>query len=249
MSMDRWFECCDEILARVRSTQAHAIRRAAEMIAEAAQAGGGLHIYDTGHCQQEPLHRAGGLLMITPLRVSFSVDSRPARRRAAVVEQRQAGLRRRTDETAFDIAVERSGLAPGDVLIVNSVSGKIASVVQMALAAKRLGAQVVAITNVTYSQAVASEHSSGKHLYEVADVVIDNCGVVGDAVLDVAGVDTRAAPTSGVAFCYILWALVSEAIAQMLARGLKPHVYRSINLPDGEQFNARAEAEYRETGL
>jgi uncharacterized phosphosugar-binding protein len=50
------------------------------------------------------------------------------------------------------------------------------------------------------------------------------------------------------AFCYIIWALVAEAVGRMQTRGLHPHVYRSVNLPDGERFNARAEAEYRETG-
>jgi uncharacterized phosphosugar-binding protein len=35
----------------------------------------------------------------------------------------------------------------------------------------------------------------------------------------------------------------------MIARGLHPHVYRSVNLPDGEEFNARAEVGYRETGV
>ena len=114
---------------------------------------------------------------------------------------------------------------------------------------QQLGLRVVAITNVAYSKSVASQHSSGKHLFEVAEVVIDNCGVVGDAALDMEGLDTRAIPTSGLTFCYIIWALTAEAIAQMHARGLKPHVYRSVNLPDGEAYNTRAEAEYRETGV
>jgi uncharacterized phosphosugar-binding protein len=83
----------------------------------------------------------------------------------------------------------------------------------------------------------------------VANVVIDNCGVVGDAVLNVEGVDTGVAPTSGVTFCYIMWAIVAESVAQMRALGLHPHVYRSVNLPDGEKFNARAEAAYRQSGV
>jgi uncharacterized phosphosugar-binding protein len=65
----------------------------------------------------------------------------------------------------------------------------------------------------------------------------------------VEGVGTAVAPTSGLTFCYTIWAIVAEAVAQMLARGLRPHVYRSVNLPDGEDFNARAEAAYRETGV
>jgi len=249
MTMERWFHRCDELLSRIQATQAASLRRAAELIAEAAQAGGGLHIYNTGHCSHEPIHRAGGLAMITPLQFSLTVDSHSAPQRKEAAAERARQSRPATDETVAAAALARSGLAPGDVLIVNSVSGKAASVVEVALAAQRLGAKVVAITNVSYSAAVESEHHTGKHLYEVADVVIDNCGVVGDAALDVEGLDTRVAPTSGLTFCYIIWALISEAVARMLGRGLKPSVYRSVNLPDGADFNARAEAQYRATGV
>jgi uncharacterized phosphosugar-binding protein len=249
MSIDRWFAFADQVLARVRATQTEAIRRAARLIADAAQAGDGLHIYDTGHCSHEPLHRAGGLLMMKPFRFSLGLESTPAPRRADTAAQRRRTSRGPTDEALADLALSRSALAPGDVLIVNSVSGKAPAVVQVALAAKQLGASVVAITNVTYSRAVPSEHSSGQRLCDVADVVIDNCGAVGDAALDVEGVDAKVAPTSGLTFCYIIWALVSEAVAQMAARGLKPHIYMSVNLPEGADFNARAEAEYRNTAV
>jgi len=41
---------------------------------------------------------------------------------------------------------------------------------------------------------VEPNHSSGKKLYEVADIAIDNCGPVGDAILQVDGLDTGACP-------------------------------------------------------
>ncbi len=249
MSMSKWFDACGEVLARIRDTQAEAVRQAATLIAEAAKAGGGLHIYDTGHCSREPIHRAGGLLMLSPFRFSLNVETRAAPRRRELVARRQEDFRQSAEEATVDLAVKRSALAPGDVLLVNSVSGKTATVVQVALSAHQLGLSVVAITNVAYSKSVPSEHSSGKHLFEAADVVIDNCGVVGDAIVEMEGLDTKVAPTSGVTFCYIIWALTCEAVDQMLARGLKPHIYQSINRPGGEEFNARAEVEYEKTGV
>lgn len=249
MSAERWFQSCDEILAKIRTTQQEHIQHAACLIASAAESGGGLHFYDTGHCLREAVHRAGGLCLLSHLQLDFSVDSRPAPKRAEQTRDRHLAGRAESDEQLARLAVQRSGLAPGDVLLIASVSGKAALVVEIALAAQRLGAKVVAITNVTYSMAVESTHSSRKRLCEVADVTIDNCGVVGDAVLSMEGIDTGVAPTSGVAFCYIVWALVAEAVAQMQARGLHPHIYRSVNLPDGEEYNARAEQGYRETGV
>ncbi len=249
MSAEHWFERCDEILGKIRATQGESIREAARLIADAAEAGCGVHFHDTGHCSREPIHRAGGLCMLSPLQFSLNLESRAAPKRSPKVGERQQRTRGASDEQLAALAIERSALAAADVLIISSVSGKTASVVEAALATKRLGAKVVAITNVMYSRAVDSQHSRGKRLYEVADVVIDNCGVVGDAVLDVEGVGTAVAPTSGVTFCYIVWAIMAEAISQIQARGLAPHVYRSVNLPDGEEFNTRAEAAYRETGV
>lgn len=249
MSAERWYEAAEGVLSRIRETQTETIRQVAAKIAGSAAQGGGLHIYDTGHCSHEPIHRAGGLLLLRDLRFSLNLVSTSGPRRAAEVAARQQVTRGTQDEELADLAVRRSALAPGDVLIVNSVSGKAILPVQVALSAKELGVTVAAITNLAYSSGMESLHSSGKRLFEVADLVIDNCGVVGDAVLNMEGLDASAIPTSGLTFCYIIWALTAEALAQMVARGLKPHVYRSVNLPEGEQFNARAEAEYRETGV
>ncbi len=249
MSAERWFERCNEILDSIRTTQLEPICQAAQLIAEAARAGGALHFYDTGHCSHEPIHRAGGLCLIRRLNFDFTIETQAGPKRGDQVAQRHAEIRRPTEEELAQIGVQRSGLAPGDVIIVNSVSGKAPVLVEVTLAAQRLGAKVVGITNTAYSRSIQSQHSSGKRLCEVADVVIDNCGVVGDAVLNMEGVDTGVAPTSGVAFCYIIWAIVAESVAQMRALGLHPHVYRSVNLPDGEEFNARAETAYRESGV
>ncbi len=106
MSISRWFEACGEVLDRIRDTQSEA---------------------------NEPIHRAGGLLMMTPLRFSLSVETRAAPRRRELVARRQEEFRQSTEEGAVSLALERSALAPGDVLIVNSVSGKTATVVQVAL--------------------------------------------------------------------------------------------------------------------
>ncbi len=249
MSAERWFAQCDEVLARIRTTQREPIRKAAQLIIEAAAVGAGVYFFDTGHCSGEPIHRAGGLYMLRPLRFSLTVDSQTAPKRAQQADARRAASGDSGAEELAALAVERSALAPGDVLIINSVSGKSARVVEVARAAQRLGARVVAISSVAYSSAMPSRHSSGNRLFELADVVVDNCGTVGDAALDMEGVDTAVAPTSGVAFCYIIWALVAEVVAGLTTRGLTPHVYRSVNLPDGEDFNARAEQAYQENGI
>lgn len=54
-----------------------------------------------------------------------------------------------------------------------------------------MGAKIIVLTNMDYSTKVESRHPSGKKLYEIGDVVIDNCGNYGDAVLEVDGLPQK----------------------------------------------------------
>ena len=70
---------------------------------------------------------------------------------------------------------------------MGSVSGKTANVVELALQARAHGLTVIALTALAYSSQLASEHPSGKRLYEVADLALDNHAPFGDAMLAVEG--------------------------------------------------------------
>ena len=239
MSAKRWMEAADGVLERIRTSQVAKIEAAAGLIAERMAQGGAFTLYDCGHCSGEPHHRAGGLLAIHRFSPSFPVSGPqpPGRKVQGPSEEELGGL-----------AVAYSSLQAGDVLLIISVSGRRPLVVEVAQRAREKGVAVVAITSLAYSGALPSLHSSGKRLYEVADLAIDNCGVLGDAILEVEGVDAPVGPTSGLGFVYIFWALVAEVVQRLAERGLKPHAYRSVNRPGGEEFNAAARAEYEKTG-
>jgi len=243
VSAQAWFSGCDEVLKRIRETQAANIEQAAQMIADAMAAGGALHFYDNGHCPGEPLGRAGGLLAIHPISVSVNV-SHPC-------PPKHAGKQPAIDYSAENarIAVERSNMFAGDCLLLMSVTGRSAFTVELALQAKARGLKVITIGSLAYARVAEPKHPSGKKVFEIADVVIDNCGIPGDAVLDMEGIATRVVPTSGVAGCYIVWAITAEAVKRLLERGSKPSIYRSINLPDGEAFNTAQRKQYEKTGI
>jgi len=243
--MQRWFAACEDVLGKIRETQAPAIRQAAEVIAAALARGNALHYYDTGHLASEPIARAGGLMAINPISFSLSVNHpMPPSHRERIAS---AAAARAEEEVEF--ALNRCNLLAGDCLLVISNSGKTPIPVQMALGAQRRGLKVIALTSVAFSRKCHSEHSSGKRLFEVADIVIDNCGVPGDAILPMPGLDTNICPTSGVAGAYILWALHAEIVERLCSRGKKPHIWRSVNLDDGPEYNRRAAEEYQRVGL
>jgi len=251
MSLAQEFmDAAESLLRRIRETQLERIMEAGQLIADALAAGGALHYFDTGHCTEELLHRAGGLFAINPIQVNLSV-SHPLPPPCRDQEQPELAdfYRRHQDESILPFVLANCHFRPGDVLLIHSVSGRNALPVGLALGAKEKGIRVVAITSRAYSQAVEPNHSSGKKLYELADIAIDSCVPVGDAILQVDGLDTGACPSSGLAFVYIAWSLIAQVIEELLRRGIKPHVYRSVNLPDGREFNRRAQREYERTGL
>ena len=76
-----------------------------------------------------------------------------------------------------------------------------------------------------------------------ADLVLDNHAPYGDAMLEVPGLDYPVCPASGLGAATIMWAVVAGIIEEMLARGLKPTVFPSVNRPDGRALVSQVEAE------
>ncbi len=244
MLAQKYFELIRPLIDEVERTQLGAIDQAAEMIVESVTRGGVLHLYDTGHVlEREAVGRAGGLFMVTPLSFQANVNN-PAR-------QREGKAPRPTEaEVAgwVSYALTQSKLRPGDILVVGSVSGRRPIVMEVALQAKQRGAKVIALTSLTYSNAAPIEHSSGKRLHDVADLVIDHACVVGDALVEVPGLEQRICPGSGVTAAIIWWALVAQIVERLMARGLKPSVWTSINLPNAADINEKTRQEYEAKG-
>ncbi|MBO7403818.1 MAG: SIS domain-containing protein, partial [Clostridia bacterium] len=69
----------------------------------------------------------------------------------------------------------KTELKAGDVLFVSSVSGRTLPAVNLAWNAVEKGVIVIALTSMSYAQAVEPVHPSGKKLYEFATYTLDNC--------------------------------------------------------------------------
>jgi len=104
---------------------------------------------------------------------------------------------------------------------------------------------VVAMTSLEYSRASKSRSKSGKNLYEVADLVIDNCGEIGDAAIEIAGFEQKTAPTSTVSGAAIINAITAQAAGIFLERGIDPPIFMSANLDGGDEKNAALMQKYK----
>ncbi|HVH57693.1 MAG TPA: SIS domain-containing protein [Vicinamibacterales bacterium] len=228
MAFEAYLAAAHGALDRVAREQGDSIRRAGAAVADALASGGILHIFGAGHSHllaEEGFYRAGGLAAINPIldrRLMF-FDGALASTRA----EREPGY-------AAEI-LEREDVRRGDAGIVVSNSGRNAVPLEMAMALHARGVSVIAITSLEHSRAMASRHSSGRKLYEIADVVIDTSIPAGDAAVALPGTSIRMGPLSTVVGATIIHSVCIEAAARLLDRGVAPPVLASANLDTTSQ--------------
>jgi uncharacterized phosphosugar-binding protein len=233
----RYLQNAVEVLTAILVDELAAVCAAAALCARAIGGGGLLHVLGTGHSHllaAEMFYRAGGLAAVDPvlderlmLHVS-ATDSTRQERLPIVGEQVLAGL----------------SLASGDAMIVVSNSGGNAVCNVVAAGAKRAGVHLIAIVNRAH--AAAQQAGGGvPGLLDVADVVIDNHGVVGDASIEVAGVDCAVGPTSTVAGAAIVNAIAVETARLLAERGEPVAVLASSNVAGGAEHNEAVLAPFR----
>lgn len=240
-----YYNAVTGMLSEVIETQAGAIAEAGRLGAEAILNGGLIHALGTGHSHmiaEEMFTRAGGLVLANAIFEPSLMLHEGVQRSSAL--ERLPGYAERL------LATEP--LSSGDLLIVISNSGRNAVPVEAALIGRERGLKVAAITSVAHSQSQPPNHASGKRLFEVADVVIDNCGVPGDAVLPVAAPGrgtaeptVMACATSTVVGAFIMQALMSAVVERLAAAGMDPlPVLRSGNIEGASEHNRRVRAAY-----
>lgn len=137
----------------------------------------------------------------------------------------------------FEYDKHWSELKEGDVLVLSSVSGRTISVVNMAYDAVQRGIKVIAFTSMEYAVQVDPVHESGKKLFEMATLTLDNCAPSAEAMLDVEGIEARFAAASGITSDYIMWSVTAVAVEKLLSMGLTPGILKSANYPGGMDYN------------
>jgi uncharacterized phosphosugar-binding protein len=90
-------------------------------------------------------------------------------------------------------------------------------------------------------------HPSGQCLHDLADIVVDLGGHVGDGALTFPEIDARVIPSSGITGMLAMWMIFAETIEDVLAAGKVPLVYQSLQIPQAIARNDREVAEYART--
>ncbi|PZT75851.1 MULTISPECIES: SIS domain-containing protein [unclassified Streptomyces] len=235
----QFFDAAIGLLGRVRDEEAGNIAAAGAAIADTVEAGGRLFAFGAGHSSlpaQDVVYRAGGLALMNLMVVpgALGVDVMPATLGSAL--ERVDGL--------AGAVLDSSPAKAGDVLVIISLSGRNALPVEMALNARALGLKVIGVTSVAYAENTRSRHSSGGFLRDHCDIVLDSKIAIGDAELEVDGIEAPFAPASTVVTSAIMQGVMAAAAENLLARGIEPPLLRSGNVDGGHEWNGRVMTQY-----
>jgi uncharacterized phosphosugar-binding protein len=227
-----YLETAREMLDRATKLNARALKTAGALIGQSIAEGGVLHTFGSGHSEiigREIIGRAGGLMPVSGIfdpGMGFS--------------ENVVGYGTRLAERYHNT----HGLHPGEVIIVISNSGKNASPIEVALAAKSKGLTVIALTSMAMSTTAKTVHPGGQNLHAIADHVLDNLGVSGDAIVEIAD-GQQAGPTSTLIGATLLNLLALEAMTWLRDHGHELPLVRSQNLPGGMEANIELSQRYR----
>ena len=226
------------MLEQVEQQEQAGIEAAAKAAYESIQKGGLLHVFSTGHSHmivEEMFYRSGGLVPVNPILVDELMVHK-----GAITSTRMERLHGKAEEV-----LSAAGLQKGDTIIISSNSGINAVPVEAAVYAKQQGLTVVAVTSRKVSQTLQSRCENGKHLYEVADIVIDNHAPRGDGFFTIPGTEQITGGASTFSSLFIAQRIVLKIENLYLAQGEMPPVLRSANLPGGDEYNSKVIAQYQ----
>lgn len=240
--MFQYMDKVTEILKVVKENESGVIQEAIDLMTEANLNKQSVFIFGASHAgilMEEMYYRAGGMMTINPI---FGREVMLDRSPITFTSQME---RLEGYGTSLASTVD---FKENDVLILHSVSGRNPIIIDIAIAAREKGVKLIGLTNVSYSKSVTSRHSSGKRLFEVVDIVIDNHGDIGDACCDIKGIEQKVGASSTVVGASILNTIIVETCQKLVDSGVKyPPIFYSANLDGGDQLNQDLYEQYKES--
>jgi uncharacterized phosphosugar-binding protein len=232
-------EHVDGLFDQMVSRSGEAMDRAAEAMLGAIERDAIIHVVGAGgHSQLAPMEmflRAGGLanvsIMFPPGLGLF--DGKPCL-------ERTPGM--------GGVTMAYYDVRPEDVVMVCNLYGMNAATIDLALAAKRRGATLIALTSVQFGLNTAPDfrarHPSRKNLADIADITIDTHTSVDEQLLKVPGVSQRVGVASTIASVFVMQLLTIRVVELANQRGIDPPLWICGNLPGGDETNMRLMQKY-----
>ncbi len=230
MLAKQWLDNTRAIMYKIENTQQDNIRAAAEIMADSIAAGRWVHTFGCGHATlpiEEMYPRIGGFVGFHPmieLPLSFftHITGEMGVHQFVFLERVEGYGNEIMKSYTFD---------PKDSMWMFSHSGINNVNIDIALEAKEKGMKIVTCGSAEEYSTVASRHSSGKRLPEIADVVIDTCVPARDASVPLKDHFDYIGPVSTMAFVTVVWMTITTVAEILVERGEKLYIHPSHNVP------------------
>ena len=243
----QWLAAARSVMDRVEQTQLPGIRRAAGIMADSIEAGRWVHLFGCGHATlpiEDLYPRIGGFVGFHPmveLPLTFFT------RITGEMGVHQFVFLERVEGYGVEI-MKGYAFDPRDTMWIFSHSGINNVNIDVALEAKKRGMTVVAYGSAEAARGRASRHSTGKTIFDVADVVVDSCAPIGDACAPVVHHQDKVGPVSTMAFVTCAWLTVCTVAEILAGRGVKLYINPSHNVAGDTTARQRLDealAEYK----
>jgi len=230
MLADKYLSEAERLIQTIRTTQGDNIDKAAGLMAESIANRRAVYLFGSGHSVLPCLDifpRYGSFVgfvpMLDPRLMWFSVVGPGGARELLWLERIEGYIQN---------ALQSYNLTGKDTVLVFSHGGLNAAAIEVAMAAKEVGASVVAVTSMANYRIQEPKHSSGKKLADVADVAIDNCVPPVDALIALEGRPERVAAGSTLSVTAISMALVAQVAEKLMARNVPLSIFVSANIEE-----------------
>ncbi|MGE4277347.1 MAG: sugar isomerase domain-containing protein [Lawsonibacter sp.] len=237
-----------EVIEKISNEESENIQAAADLCAEVIHSGKLVHLFGSGHSVlpvQDVFPRYGGVVGWHPCmdpRLMWNNVIGPGGARELLWIERQEGY--------IENFLQSYTFKEGEAMIIYSHGGLNAAPIEAAMYAKARGLKVIAITSGENYKKAAPNHSSGKKLGDLADILIDNCCPLEDALVEIPGYHQKVGASSTVAVITISQTIASETALRLEKLGHKMHIFVSPNVTEvPKEYMKEVYASYTETVL
>jgi uncharacterized phosphosugar-binding protein len=237
----QWLENTREVLGRIEETQLAHIRSAASLMADTIAAERWVHTFGCGHATlpiEEMYPRIGGFVGFHPM---IELPLTFFTRITGEMGVRQFVFLERVEGYGTEL-MKGYDFDPRDTFWLFSHSGLNPVNIDVAMEAKRQGLKVIVTGSAAAYADQPARHSSGRKLFDIADVVIDTCVPAVDASVPIPDHIDRVGPISTMAFTAVVWLTITTVAELLVERGVHLYIHPSHNIPGDTTARERLEA-------
>ena len=230
-----------EVMHAIEASQMENIRNAALVMADSIEKERWVHTFGCGHATlpiEEMYPRIGGFvgfhpMIELPLTFFTNIVGGMSVQQFVFLERVEGYGREIMKGWNFD---------KNDCMWIFSHTGINAVNIDVALEARSRGMKVIVYGSAAEAKGKQTRHSSGKTLFELADMVVDTCVPAMDASVPLKNHLDKIGPVSTMGFMTTVWMTVTTVAEILAERGVKLFIHPSHNIPGDTTAHERLDA-------